>query len=625
MSVRCRPGVRLAELALSALVFGSLWTPAWSQKSPAGTMPGPSPVTTPSLPPASPIPDAARTADAPDRLGAVIQNLLDNAKYWRAHGNPKAALTTLKRALSYAPNNAEALAAAGELAVELGDYDAAAKYRQALTRLAPADPRVATLAAEHPLTPAEAALLEDARRLGKAGQASEAVAAYQRLFNGTVPPSLALEYYDVLGATSTDGFAQAHDKLSKLAEQAPDDDHVQLAYAQLLIKQEKTRDEGIRMLVALSKKPDVSRDARQSWRDVLLWQGPSETARAQLDAYLQDNPHDPAIDAKLESFAEALPDRAAQALVRGYYEMATEPLKAQDDFKTALRLKPNNPEALAMMAALLRLQGRPAEAQLYLDKALALAPDQRDALVTSAGGDYPGTLPLNLQEQVEIVRLTSAGDYDTAEKLLTRLYQGREQASSYNQLGDIQLRAGRLDDAEQSFRQARTADPNNVDAACGLADVLGRKGKYDEANAALTEATGLYARAKNKAGLRRIAISRAGLLQDRAAKLAPDAAVALYQAGLAGEPRNIYIRVALARTLQATGQDGEAAAVMTKGVELAQGDKQSVQIATELATPFTAIRQLQAEIKAAQRTSLAQPLRPSLTRSAAQTPGGAQR
>jgi tetratricopeptide (TPR) repeat protein len=540
------------------------------------------------------------------QAAVVTPSLLANANYWRSHGEPAVALNDLLRVLSFSPNNPDVLAAAAEVSLELDDYAAATKFRLALARVAPNDPRIVTLATEHQRTPAEVATLAEARRLAKSGKGVEAVARYKELFHGTVPPSLALEYYDVLGSSSSDGFDEAHEQLGKLADAAPDDDRLQLAYARLLTRSEDTRNEGIRMLAALSKKADIGKTAREAWREVLLWQGASEKAQSQIETYLQDNPSDPAIEAKLKAFALVLPDQGTRALLRGYNAAATDPAKAEEEFKTALRFNPNNPDALIMLAAMRRSQGRQAEAQILIDKAIAIAPDRKAELLNTAGGDYPGTLPFNVQEQVEVVRLDSIGDYDMAEKLLTRLYQGREQPSFYIQLGGIQLRAGQLDDAEKSFRQARTMSPRSGDAACGLADALGRKGSFDEAEALLTEAAGLYAKSKSKAGQQRIAVSRAGLLHDRAATLDAPAALALYQTALAADPRNIYVRLELAKAMQAGGQNDEASALMAKGVDLAKGDSQAYQIARNLSDKFNGQQRVQSGIQAAQKASMRQ-------------------
>ncbi len=578
-------------------------SPAWSQTVSSG----PTPAARALASQMQAAPDQAGVGQPPapaDRIASVTPSLLANANYWRSHGEPKVALNDLQRILAFQPDNPDVLAAAAEVAMEVDDNADAAKYKAALLRVAPNDPRNAALAAEHARTPAEAALLADARKLAKSGNLTDAVAKYKELFKGTVPPSLALEYYDVLGSSSSEGFDEAHDKLGAMAEAAPGDDPLQLAYAKLLTRSEDTRNEGIRMLTVLAKKPDVSKTAREAWREVLLWQGPSEKARSQIDAYLVDNPTDPAIEAKRKAFDDVLPDESTRDTMRGYYDAANDPAKAEAEFRAALKANPNNPEALVMVAGILRSKGRPAEAQLLIDKAISIAPDRKDELLKSAGGDYPGLLPLNVQEQVEISRLTQVGEYDHAEKLLTRLYQGRETVATTVQLGNIQLRAGQLDDAEKTMRQARVMDPRSGDAACGLADVLGRKGNFTDAEALLNEASGLYAKARSSSGARRVALSRAGLLEDQAANLDSAAAITLYQTALASDPRNIYVRADLAKAMAAAGQIDQASAVMAKGVDAARGDRQGVQIATDMAKQFADQLRVNAEIKAAQEDSL---------------------
>ena len=160
--------------------------------------------------------------------------LLANVNYWRTHGEPGAALKELQRLLSFTPRNPDLIAAAAEVAFDLNDYAAANQYRAMLATVAPDDPRNQSLAAERERTPQESAMIADARQAARDGKAADALALYNNVFHGTVPPSLAVEYYEVLAASSPEGADEAQQKLGALADQQPNNLLLQLGYARIL-------------------------------------------------------------------------------------------------------------------------------------------------------------------------------------------------------------------------------------------------------------------------------------------------------------------------------------------------------------------------------------------------------
>lgn len=545
---------------------------------------------------------AAQPALTPSQ---ATELLLANAQYWRSRGQPAVAQKELERILSYSPRNADVIAAAAEVAFDRSDYDAADRYRAMLTAVAPNDPRNRTLAAEHQRTPQEDSALATARQLVREGKPAEAVAGYNEVFHGAVPPSLAIEYYGVLGSSSQAGFDEAEQKLGAIATQRPDDKAVQLSYARLLSLHEDTRNEGIRMLAAMSGAPGVGRAARETWHEVLTWLGPSEKARSQVQAYLKLYPDDAALVSRLRSFDETLPSASVMAVNHAYYDMEKDPAKAEQGFREALRTDPNNTDALVMLAARLRATKHLAEAEIYLNRALAIAPQKRAEFLVTVGGEYKGILPITLEDRVMVVSLTSAGKYEQAQTLLARLYQGRETASTYVQIGEIQLRAGQLDTAAKNFQKARTMSPKNGDGVCGLATVSQRQGRPDDARMLYTEAATLYAKANSPLGLGKVDAGRAELLQDQAMRLGSDARIKFWQDALTADARNIYIRVDLARVLQSAGKSQEADAVITKGSELQPSRRQALQAAASAAgLDLRRDHDVQTEISVARRASL---------------------
>ncbi len=382
--------------------------------------------------------------------------LVNRATHWRAQGSARYALRELDRVLDYAPNNTDVLVMATDIAMELGDGEAAARYRHRLSQVAPSDVRFAALAAEHQRTPAEVEMLSKARRLAQAGQPGDAVLQYKELFGtGAVPRSLAVEFYSTLAATP-DGFDQATDGLGTLAEQFPTDARLQLAYARVLVRDEGSRSNGIKRLSELAKDPGIGIDARQAWRETLLWQGASEKARTQLQTYLASNATDAEIEAKRKEYDATLPDEGTKALLRGYNIMATDIEAAKREFNATLTFNPRNPDAMVMLAAIDRMQQQPEAAQELIDRAVAIAPDRRDELIHSAGGEGYPIMPPSDENQ-------------------------NARAFASTQLAGFAVKQSRFDDAEAFY--AKAAD--------------------------------LYAKTKNRAGVHVVGLGRAALARDR--------------------------------------------------------------------------------------------------------------
>jgi tetratricopeptide (TPR) repeat protein len=450
-------------------------------------------------------PSPSATAGHP----AIVDTLLARAKFWRAQKDFAYAQRELDRAKLVAPDDPDVLYALADLAALTGDVQAEAAYRQRLLRMGPADARVQALGAEHALTPADEATLSAARARAGAGRTADALAAYQTLFrNGAPPAEIAIEYYLLLGSTA-DGFDQAVQKLGAMADAAPADAQLKFAFARLETLQEDTRIDGLRRLAQLTAVPDVAGAARQAWREALLWQGPTEKTRPLLQEYVRKYGTDTDLDAKIKEYEQTLPDPKTLAMIRGYNLMHTDPAAAEQQFRMALADDPANVDAMFMLVTLLRQAGRPAEAEVMLNRAITAAPARRDELIKLAGGAYTGDV--NSDDLVQVATLTAAGRYSDAQQLLAARIASHPTAPLLVQLADIQRRTGNLDVAAETLNRARALDPANGDAVCTLAEVMAAKNRSRDAAALLDDARTLYTKANSAAGLRRVAADRSAL------------------------------------------------------------------------------------------------------------------
>jgi tetratricopeptide (TPR) repeat protein len=521
----------------------------------------------------------------------AVAQLFDNVAFWTQRGQPNIAVQDLERVIALAPPDADTLALAARLNFQVDRYETADAYRLRLQKLSPNDPRLPALATEKKRMPEELRFLAEARRLTAAGRKEDAIKSYREFFGNKVPDSLAIEFYTILGTTSPEGFKIATDEMPKVAARWPGDASFKLATAQLLTFQESTRYAGISQLAELTKVPIVAAGARLAWHDALLWQGGDINTRDQIDVYLKENPSDPQLEAKRKEIQEGLPDAGLLARMRAYEDdVAGRKDDAEKGFLDALRIHPDDTEAMIMLSIIRRKQLRLRDSDELIAKAFTLTPDRKAEFIETIGFD-PETLrttantsaqtagaaqsaaAANRQLAAEYARvrtLVTQGKYTEAEKLLRRLTGRNWNAGSYVTLGYIEKEDGRLPDAEKSFRSAIKADPNNANYLMSLADIemlLGRRAEMDEL---FVRARSLYANSRNIKGVDVINRIQSEHLRAQAESTdTPAEGIALYKKALQIDPSNGWLRLDLARALEKQGGLDEARLLM-KQVDILQ-------------------------------------------------------
>ena len=415
--------------------------------------------------------------------------------------------------------------------------------------------------------------LSEARRLAQAGKPADAVAAYRRAFKGdTPPPSLAAEYYQTLASVEGNWDA-AREGLAAQVRTNPQDLRTQLAFAQALTYHEGSRADGVDRLAALSQLPSIRQQARAAWRQALLWSSDDDRTQAQLDAYLKQYPSDTDLDAKKTELTRTIPDVGVKSRLSGYQALeGKQTAEADRDFTAALSYNPNDVDSMAMLALIRKQQGRSAEAQRLMDKAISLAPDRKDEFLTvlggsgnngNGGGDNGESARQIRRDYADVAALTKRGQYAAAEAKLRRLMGSKPNSGNYLQLGDIQARAGQLSQAESSFRSALRGAPKNKGAMIGLAGVLQREGKSDEAQK-LFAAAGVRPGTGGQGGTE----SSAQVLVDRArANPDPESRIAQLRAAIAADASSPWTRLELARALLAQNRAADARQAMTPVID----------------------------------------------------------
>ncbi|WP_369058505.1 cellulose synthase subunit BcsC-related outer membrane protein [Caulobacter sp. 73W] len=520
----------------------------------------------------------------------AVDALLKQATFWRERGRKDLAEQALNRALTANPRSADTLAALARYAAEDGNQDAAKRWTDRLRSVAPNDSRLASLsqvrAGSGTVATANAARggatpeVAEARRLARAGDTTGAVRAYRKAFpDGKPQAAYRLEYYRTLSGVS-ESAAEGRRGLEALLRERPNDKAVALALGQALTYQESTRREGISQLSRLSRDGGaVAGQARASWRQALLWMGsrPADLplyedflrtgADAEVSAKVAQINNNTAREtaaretaarnaAQQRAATPAAPvDRGAPYRTQGFAALERGDLQtAEANFQSALRIRAGNSDALGGVGLVRLRRENFTEAKTFLQRAIRAAPANRGRWTEALGtATFFGDLRA---AQAAAAR----GDVAQAERLARPLASGsfKDRALAQQLLADIFLRSGRNAEAEQAYRQVLAANRNSTDAQAGLIEALLRLNRFAEAEQ-LARAT--VDRTPGPLNDTRARIEHAKAQQFLAGG-DYSSAYASFEAALAADPTDPWIRYDFARFLVSQGQGPAAEGLM---------------------------------------------------------------
>jgi tetratricopeptide (TPR) repeat protein len=481
--------------------------------------------------------------------------LMDQANYWYAQNRPLDAEQALDRLLRLDPDNADALGLLAQLQSQRGDRTLAQATLAHLRAVRPDDPQITTVERAIRAGSIDPANLAEARRLAQEGRNAEAVARYQRLFQGATPPAtLAVEYYDTLSGTEG-GWDAARAGLAQTVAASPRDIRAQFAYAQLLTYRDQTRIEGAQRLAVLAHTPEIATAAAKAWRQALEWMPVDTSSIPAYEAWLADHPNDASISGRLEQARNpprAPIDEAAVKRSAGFTALDAGRIQdAEMDFQAVLAQAPQDPDALGGLGLVQLRQGNATEARTLLSRAIAADPAHKARWESALQGASVG------EDYAAARIMIQRGQLDAAERQLRAIISsGGDVTGAQLMLADVLSRRGDLPGAETQYRAALARQPNNADALVGMAQVLNRQGRGTEAEAMLD-------RAQSAGNGRAVGRIRADALRQQAATITdPGAKEALLQAAVNADPGDPWTRLDLARSLLATGKKAEARQVM---------------------------------------------------------------
>jgi Tfp pilus assembly protein PilF len=505
----------------------------------------------------------------PRRSG--IEILLGKARSLEARGRADLAARNWEQVLLVNPNQNEALAGLARVAKEAGNADEERACLDRLRKVDPADPEMAEVERMHVVTPEERKRLDEAGRLSMQHKPDEAMKIYHEIFGDAPPPGKWAGPFYETEAASSDGRAKAIAQLRQLCARNPSNEVSRLWLALVLTYDAKTRLEGFRLLESIQD-PGTVEQAREGWRQALLWEKENPATQSSMEAYLRRYS-----DPELQGYLKVLQVKQEHAQEDLDKEHGFEALQNKDlataeaQFQDVLRHSPDDANAIAGMGFVRLNQKRFSEALGFFSRARELAPQRADV----REGFDSARFWLAMQ-QGATARLQNRPDAATAayQDALT-IRPGDTQAL----LGIAQGQADKKNypEAEAKFQQVLSSSPNNVDALAGLGFLQLKQGKFDEAQTLLERArSGAPNRTDVDQGYRNAKFW--GLMKQGATALdrnRPDAAVAAYRQALASKPGAEDALLGLARASERKGDYAEAVQCYGQMTSDNSGDVQS--------------------------------------------------
>ncbi|WP_425325306.1 cellulose synthase subunit BcsC-related outer membrane protein [Phytobacter massiliensis] len=482
---------------------------------------------------------------------AALKALFDQANYWHEKSHDDLAMESLKKVLMVDANNTQAMYLMALWAQQNGDLQTAAQWRGRLAQVSPDDAGLQALDNAKQLTQVPQGQLSLARQQARSGNVPAALATWRSMFNGdTPPPSLAPEYYQTMAGDKA-LYPQALAQMKSFVAQNPQDTAARVALGKMLTWREETRRDGILLLEPMAS---GSKEADDGLRQALLWLAPQAGDERFYDTWLQRHPQDADVQNYYrKNIGGAAKGAGYEALNSGDASMA------KRQFEQVLQTNPDDADALAGMGYIAQRSGDYKAASQFLSRAASQGGEASQERQTQAeDAAFYGQLAQAQQALKE-------GNLSQALALSSPLAQQSGERGTAAKLfrADVLRQNKDYPQAEQILREVLTDQPQNASARENLYYVLREQNKTADAQAMLrTLPANLQARLQP-----RVATGAPGdpvrrQAQQLAAAGNTEQAIAVLRQGVTQVPGDPWLRLDLARLLQKSGQEGEAATVM---------------------------------------------------------------
>ncbi|MFT4047660.1 MAG: tetratricopeptide repeat protein, partial [Solimonas sp.] len=407
---------------------------------------------------------------------AAVTQLVQQAEFWGARQRPDLARDSWKRVLAIDPDNTLALAHLAVLEQQNGNDADARHYLDKLRQIAPDSPQIKQ--AQAALQDGGASLTR-ARQLARQGQAANAIAVYEQAFGGNTPPDdlTALEYYETMAGIES-RYDEARGALAQLAQRNDGDGDARyaLTYARVLSYRSATRRDAIARLQALAGEPRYGTEARNAWRQALIWLQATPADEPLYQTWLDTAGNDAQIVDKLQALKDARASTAAaqasqaagDELARAFRDLDDGELDAAESGFERLvgRNGANAADARAGLGLVRLRQQRFGDAGALFDAAIrakpGLEPRYREARRTASfwtharNGEKAAAAGDARQAEAEYAAALAAPPPGGAPVSVTRAY------------ADALIADDKVPQAEQTLRAALKAQPDAPELVSGL-------------------------------------------------------------------------------------------------------------------------------------------------------------
>lgn len=506
----------------------------------------------------------------------VQEHLLEQVRLGEASKREDLVRQSLYRLELIDPNNPDVVAARVRYLLRQGDTAGAQKQLARLAKLAPESAELKASRDEMKSSTGDGRQeLQQARLLGVAGKVDEAIAAYEKLFNG-VPDDdeAAIEYWTLvarLPARHNEGINQ----LKKLNARLPDNIQLQTALAKQMFGDNKP-EEGFAYLEQMSRSAAGRGIAADIWFNEVKSMPVSRASVQALQRFIVQFP-----TGSTSANARVLLDQQQTQLKDPTFRDRAEGLAAVKagkgsvavaDLQQAVRADAKDSDAVGALGQAYSQRGDRARAVAQLSKAIKMAPDSpsRDKWDSLLKTNRYWLLIKQGDSALKSGQLAQAQNaYAQAQRIDT--------TDSYAVLGLGDVAAARKENAaaERYYQRALRMDRGNSLAVRGLANLY--RGESPEKASA-------YIASLSPAQRRSIDDIERSLTNERLEKQAEALesqgdwaqAAEVQRRRLALDPDSVWITYRLARDLVSAGSRSEADALMRAMVNRQPGDADRV-------------------------------------------------
>ncbi|EMW2626921.1 cellulose synthase complex outer membrane protein BcsC [Escherichia coli] len=504
------------------------------------------------------------------------QQLLEQVRLGEATHREDLVQQSLYRLELIDPNNPDVVAARFRSLLRQGDIDGAQKQLDRLSQLAPSSNAYKSSRTTMLLsTPDGRQALQQARLQATTGHAEEAVASYNKLFNGAPPEGdIAVEYWSTVAKIPARR-GEAINQLKRINADTPGNTGLQNNLALLLFSSDR-RDEGFAVLEQMAKSNAGREGASKIWYGQIKDMPVSDASVSALKKYLSifsDGDSVAAAQSQLAEQQKQLADPAFRARAQGLAAVDSGMAgKAIPELQQAVRANPKDSEALGALGQAYSQKGDHANAVANLEKALALDPH------SSNNDKWNSLLKVNrywlaIQQGDAALK---ANNPDRAERLFQQA-RNVDNTDSYAVLGlgDVAMARKDYPAAERYYQQTLRMDSGNTNAVRGLANIY-RQQSPEKAEAFIASLSASQRRSIDdiERSLQNDRLAQQAEALENQGKWAQ--AAALQRQRLALDPGSVWITYRLSQDLWQAGQRSQADTLMRNLAQQKPNDPEQV-------------------------------------------------